>query len=220
MTHPPPAGAPKPLTAEEINQLDLVEVIMRAPLDQAVTIAVGRASTCWTDVDGTFGMASAFDDQTANRIIDSILARISAELAVAVAEARGEDAARALIPTLAFPTEVHDRQQCPEVLRLEGNPHHSRCLLLEGHDGGEHLNGSLRWCHGEHGGVTAWWDSVAYQTLTLGELIRSQNIALQLPHLPAGAADADVKGELTPPEPPAVPETAPDTEEPRRADKP
>lgn len=199
MTHPPYSprsiGDPRPLTAEEINRFTLVEIIMRAPLDQAVAIAVGRASTCWTDLDGSFGMAGVFDDQTASQIVDALLARISAELAGSVAEARGEDRARAMIPTLAAPTEIHDRRQCGEMLRLEGHVQHSQCLLLEGHDG-EHQNGNLHWRSDSHGPVTAWWDTAAYEVAGLGELLRS-GVMLTLPHLPALEPEPDVTARIT-----------------------
>jgi hypothetical protein len=201
----PPMGGPRPLTAREINQLDLVEIIMRAPLDQAVTIAVGRASTCWTPMpDGVF------DEQTANQIVNALLARINAELAVGYAEARDEDQARALIPTLAFPTEVRTRRQCPERLRLEGHPEPAQCLLLEGaHD--EHQNGNLRWSRNEEGEITAWFDTAVYEAVGLGDLLRS-GVHLTLPHLPADTVEDRVNDHLTPQLPPPVSKSA-DTQE-------
>jgi hypothetical protein len=202
VTHPPrQAGDPQPLTAQEINERSLVEIIMTAPLDQAVAIAVGRASTCWTDVDGSFGMAGVFDDRTAIEIVNALLARISAELAGAAAEARGEDTAKAMIPTLAFPTEAVERQQCPQVIRIEGHAQHSQCLLLEGHDGDEHQNGALRWRTDTTGEITAWWDTAVYETVGLGDLLRS-GVHLTLPHLPADAvapleAEPDITARIT-----------------------
>jgi hypothetical protein len=178
---------PQPLTAAEINDMSVVEIIMTAPLDQAVTIAVGRASTCWTDVDGSFGIVGVFDDATAIEIVNALLARISAELAGAVVDATGQDRAQAMIPTLAFPTEARDRQQCGERLRIEGHAQHSQCLLLAGHDGEEHQNGNLRWRKDPATGeITAWWDTAVYETVGLGELLRS-GVYLTVPHLPADA---------------------------------
>lgn len=230
---------PQPLTAAEINNMSLVEIIMTAPLDQAVDLAVGRASTCWRNADGEVDMQGVFDDQTASEIVNALLARINAELAGAVVEAKGEDRARAMIPTLAFPTEAHDRPQCPEVIRLEGQSAHSQCLMLEGHPGQEHQNGNLRWrTDTATGQVTRWWwDTAVYETVGLGELLRSQHITLTLPHLPADAAaplepepdvttrhvfkspgviEPGVKAPLAPPEtphdpPPALPPQATDS---------
>lgn len=180
---------PRELTAAEIGRLDIVEIIMAAPLDQAIAMAVGRASTCWTDVDGTFGMTGVFDDATATRIVDAILTRITCELAAEAANARGEDRARALIPTVPPPAATTERGQCPELLRLEGAARPSRCLHLEGHDGDEHQNGNLRWRRDPATGeVAAWWDTQVYETVSLGELLRAENVHMTLPHLPAGAA--------------------------------
>lgn len=216
-----PVHSPRPLTPTEITQLDLVEAIMRAPLDQAVTIAVGRAATCWTVMP-----SSLFDGLTADQIVNALLARLSAELAVGAAEARGEDTARALIPTIPFPTEARDRQQCPEVVRIKGHAMHSQCLLLEGHPGDEHQNGDLRWRKNPAGEITDWWwDTAVYQTVGLGDLIRSQGITMQLPHLPADAvapleAEPDITARITYKSSTAGIELTPKAEESPDADKP
>jgi hypothetical protein len=187
-------GDPRPLTAAEINELDLVETIMLAPLDQAVGIAVGRASTCWRDVDGSFGMAGVFDDQTACQIVDALLARISAELAGSVAEVQAEERVKAAIPTLKFPTEVRQRGQCEERVRIEGYAQHSQCLLLAAHPGDEHQNGNLRWRKDQvTGEITSWFDTTVYETVGLGDLLRS-GVHLTLPHLPIDAV-APLEGE-------------------------
>lgn len=180
---------PQPLTPATFNRSNIVEIIMRAPLDEAVAVAVGRASTCWEYPDGMGGLAGVFDDHTAGDIVNALLARISAELAGEGARVRGADEAATLIPTLAMPTTVVERGQCPQRLRLEGTPQPSRCLLLEGgHD--VHQNGNLRWRRDDATGeITGWMEREAYQVIGLGELLRAQPpIHLTLPHLPAEAA--------------------------------
>lgn len=193
-----PGRYARPLTAAQMSQLDLVETIMIAPLDQAVTVAVGRASTCWSKMDGS----GVFDDQTAIQIVNALLSRISAELAVESANAHGEDAVKALIPTISMPTGHTHWGQCPEAIRLEGTPVPSQCLLLEAHDGTDHQNGNLRWRKDmDTGEITAWWDTQVYETVGLGDLLRS-GVHLTLPHLSVDSARGDVNTPLTPIEAP------------------
>lgn len=73
MTWRPPAGE---MSAEELSSLTITEAIRRAPLEQAVYLAIGRASACWDHLEG----AGVFDSDTAVEIGEALLARVSVEL--------------------------------------------------------------------------------------------------------------------------------------------
>jgi hypothetical protein len=64
------------VTAEETSGLTVSEAIRRAPLEEAVFLAIGRASMCWEHPEG----AGVFDSTAACEVGDALLARFSVEL--------------------------------------------------------------------------------------------------------------------------------------------
>jgi hypothetical protein len=190
-----------PIEDRDIGHVDVIETIMRGPLPRAVRIAIGRASTCWQYPDGPGGRRGNYDYNTATDLINALLARIAAEIAVEAAHIRGEDEAAALIPTIKMPTETVEQSQCQSRVRVEGIVQVSQCLLLEG-DHEEHQNGDLRWRTGEQGQLLYWWQTQAYEVVRLGDLLRRERIHMDLPHLPQSALPPSVNNPLTPTEAP------------------